>query len=66
MKEQFYVDLKRREEAQAKWTGHPSEPAVPTEDKLISRFEPRDFPERACRPVVRRRSIKDVWELLSK
>lgn len=66
MKEQFYVDLRRREEARAKWTGRPSEPVVPTEDKLISSFEPRDFPEQACRPVVRRRSLKSVWELISK
>lgn len=66
MKEQFYVDLRRREEAQAKLSVRPSEPVVPTEDKLISRFEPRDFPERACRPVVRRRSLKSVWELITK
>lgn len=66
MKEQFYIDLKRREEARTEWIGHASEPAVPTVDKLISRFEPRLFPERDCRPVVRRRSLTDVWKLISK
>lgn len=64
MKEQFFIDLRRREEAQARRVARPSEPVFPMEDKRISAFEPGDFPERGCRPVVRRRPIKDVWRLL--
>lgn len=64
MREQFFIDLRRREEAQARRVARRSEPVFSMEDKRISVFEPSDFPERECRSVVRRRSIKDVWRLL--
>lgn len=67
MKEQFYIDLKRREEAQLKWQNQQRqmcEPPVSFEEKLISVFEPRHFPQRECRPIVRRRTMEEVWKLL--
>lgn len=64
MKEMYYIDLERRADVQPAWAAYNSEPAVPTEDKLISRFEPRRFPLRECRPVTRRRSLSDVWKLI--
>lgn len=31
---------------------------------LSSQFEPRDFPPRECRPVVRRRTRAEIQELI--
>ena len=51
MREQFFIDLRRREEAQARRVARRSEPVFSMEDKRISVFEPSDFPGRECRSV---------------
>lgn len=65
MKEQFYIDIKRREEALKKLAEYDdSEQPTSTYDKFISRFEPRYFPKRECSPVVRRRTMEEVRKLI--
>lgn len=65
LREQFYIDLERERTAQPEQLVHSVDAAVFFEDKLISQFEPRRFPEHECRCVVRRRSLAELWALIA-
>ncbi len=65
MKESFYIDVERRKEAQREWASMDKEPPVSMDDKVISSFEPQDFPERECLPIKRRRSRAAVRGMIN-
>lgn len=65
LREQVYIDLERERVARLRQSTHNDEVAVSSEDKLTSRFEPRRFPVRDCKPVVRRRSLAELWALIA-
>lgn len=65
MKEQFYIDLRIREDAKKNWQEKlqnqlPKDPL----DKSKHYCTDMNFPWRKCRPVIRRRTLAQVWELL--
>lgn len=60
MSEQRDFDLER----QGIGTAYDVEPSVTIEDRLTSRFEPRRFPQRECQPVVRRRTLEQLRDLI--
>lgn len=65
MREIFYIDLERRDEVQRKWESMDKEPPVTMDDKLISSFEPQDFPERECLPIKRKWSRAAVRGMIN-
>lgn len=62
MREIFYIEQERRGSAMA--DRDDDAPPVPMEDRLSGGFEPMDFPDRECVPVVRRRSRAEVRAML--
>lgn len=65
MKESVYINQERREALQREWASMDREPVVPKDDKLISKFEPREFPQRESLYIKRRRTRAAVWDLVS-
>ena len=65
LREQFYIDLERERNARFERSTYDVETTVSPEDKLISQFEPRRFPDRKCTRVVRRRSLAELWALIA-
>ncbi len=65
MKESVYINQERRDALRSEWASMDREPAVPRDDKLISQFDPREFPDRESLPVKRKRSRAAVWKLIS-
>lgn len=66
MKEDFYIERERRKEAQRKWASRDQEPPVTMDEKLISSFEPQDFPERECLPIKRKWSRATVRSMINR
>lgn len=66
MREQFYIDQERMEEARRRWAEEAKyPPPVSLDEKLeYSGFEPFNFPDREGQPVVRRRTRAQIRELL--
>lgn len=66
MKESFYIDMERRKQVQEDWKSIDKVPPVSLDEKLnYSGFEPYNFPDRECKPIVRRRSRAEVLRLIN-
>ncbi len=64
MKEQFYVDLRRREEAKKRWEKLQKTLQEEPIDKSEYYCTDMNFPMRNCHPVIRRRTLAQVWDLI--
>ena len=70
MKEEFYVDLRKREIASEALKERLKNPLEPPVSKSMHYYSTdyctdMDFPMRKCRPVVRRRTLAQVWDLIA-
>lgn len=65
MKESVYINQERREALRREWASMDWESVAPKDDKLISKFEPREFPQREDLFIKRRRTRAEVWDLVS-
>lgn len=65
MKEIVYINQERRDALRHELASMEDSLPVPKEDKLISTFDVRHFPDRECLLIRRNRTRAEVWSLIA-